>query len=59
VSDEPKYWFNTKTKQVEVGLKSSSLDRIGPFHTEAEAKAAEEIVRQRAAAWNKEEAEED
>jgi hypothetical protein len=59
VSDQPKYWFNIKTKQVEKGLKSSSLDRIGPFETESEAKAAEEIVRQRAQAWSKEEAEED
>ena len=51
------FWFNTVTKQVERGLKSSSLDRIGPFETEEEAKRAEEIVRARSDAWKKEEAE--
>jgi hypothetical protein len=49
------YWFNTKTGQVEKGLKSSSLDRIGPFETEAEAKNAWEIVRLRALKWKEEE----
>ena len=38
------FWFNLKTKQVEHGLKSSSLDRIGPFATEAEAKNSEATV---------------
>jgi hypothetical protein len=51
MSKDSKYWFNTKTKQVEFGLKSSSLDRIGPFETEHEARNAEEIVRSRAQAW--------
>jgi hypothetical protein len=51
MSDIPKYWFNTKTKQVEFGLKSSSLDRIGPFDTDREAANAEETVRQRSKAW--------
>jgi flavodoxin len=59
MSDKPQYWFNTKTKQVEKGLKSSSLDRIGPFETEGEAKKAEEIVRARSEAWLKQEQEED
>jgi hypothetical protein len=51
MSEGSKYWFNTKTKQVEFELKSSSLDRIGPFETEQEAKNAEEIVRLRSQAW--------
>jgi hypothetical protein len=59
MSETPKYWFNTKTKEVEYGLKSSSLDRIGPFETEQEASKAEEIVRLRAKRWLEEEKLED
>jgi hypothetical protein len=59
VSEESKYWFNVKTKQVEFGLKSSSLDRIGPFETEQQAANAEEIVRSRASQWLEEEKLED
>ena len=51
MSETERYWFNTKTKQVEFGLKSSSLDRIGPFETEREAANAEKTVRQRSKAW--------
>jgi hypothetical protein len=59
VSDTPKYWFNVRTKQVELGLKSSSEDRIGPFETEAEAAKAEAIVKARSEAWRAQESEED
>lgn len=59
MSETPKYWFNIITKQVELGLKSSSEDRIGPFETEAEAENAEAIVRARAQAWAEQEREED
>jgi hypothetical protein len=59
VSETPKYWFNIRTKQVELGLKSSSEDRIGPFETEAEAENAEAIVRARAQAWAEQDREED
>ncbi len=59
MSDKPKYWFNLKTKQVEMGLKSSSLNRIGPFETEAEARNAEELIKLRSEAWTKQEQEED
>lgn len=59
MSEAAKYWFNTKTKQVEVGLKSSSLDRIGPFDNEKEAANADEIVRSRAKQWLEEEQLED
>jgi hypothetical protein len=45
---EKRYWFNTKTKQVEEGPKSLGLDRIGPFETYAQAQRAEEIVGKRA-----------
>lgn len=53
------YWFNIKTKQVEHGLKSSSLDRIGPFITEAEAKNAEETVRARSEEWKRQDEDQD
>ena len=59
MSEESKYWFNIKTKQVEFGLKSSSLERIGPFDTKQEAANAEEIVRLRASKWLEEEKLED
>jgi hypothetical protein len=59
VSDAPKYWFNIRTKQVEVGLKSSSEDRIGPFESAAEAANAEAIVKARAQAWAEQERQED
>jgi hypothetical protein len=59
VSEQQKYWFNLKSKEVEFGLKSSSLDRIGPFETEAEARNAEELVRSRSEAWAKQESDED
>lgn len=59
LSEKPMFWFNIRTKQVEHGLKSSSLDRIGPFNSEAEAENAEATVRARSEEWRKEEAEED
>lgn len=59
MSEAAKYWFNTRTKQVEFGLKSSSLDRIGPFDSEKEAANAEEIVRLRAMQWLEDEKLED
>jgi hypothetical protein len=59
VSEQPKYWFNLKTREVEVGLRSSSLNRIGPFDTEAEARNAEELVKSRSEAWAKQESDED
>jgi hypothetical protein len=59
LSEQPMFWFNLKTKQVEHGLKSSSLDRIGPFHTEAEAKNAEATVKARSKEWTKQDQDED
>lgn len=53
------YWFNKTTGEVEFGYQSNALDRIGPFRTEAEAKNALEIVRERAAQWAAEDAERD
>lgn len=45
---EKRFWFNTKTREVEEGPKSLGLDRIGPFNSYADAIRAEEIVRERA-----------
>jgi len=59
LSEKPMFWFNIKSKQVEHGLKSSSLDRIGPFDTEAEARNAEATVRARSEEWKKQDSEED
>lgn len=59
LSEKPMFWFNLRTKQVERGLKSSSLDRIGPFHTADEAKNAEATVRTRSEEWKRQDAEED
>jgi len=39
-----KYWFNTKTKEVEFGRRSLSVYRIGPFETKQEALNAERAV---------------
>ncbi len=45
---EKRFWFNTRTRQVEEGPKSLGLDRIGPFTSREEALRAEEIVKERA-----------
>jgi len=42
-----KYWFNTKTGEVEQGRKSLAVYRIGPFETREEAERAYEIIRER------------
>jgi len=47
VVQEKRFWFNTRTRQVEEGPKSLGLDRIGPFTSREEALRAEEIVRER------------
>lgn len=59
--DDPRetYWFNTRTRQVEEGAQSLSVDRLGPFETRDEAARAEEIIAERAKKWAEEEAAED
>ena len=49
------YWFNLRTKQVEVGKQSAALFRVGPFATFAEAEKAEQTLADRAKAWRDEE----
>ena len=53
--ERTEYWFNLKTKQVEVGKQSAALFRVGPFATFAEAQRAEQTLADRAKAWREEE----
>lgn len=43
-----KYWYNSATGEIEFGMISPAIDRIGPFDTEAEARRAPEVVQERA-----------
>lgn len=51
-----KYWYNSETGEVEFGMISPSIDRIGPFDSEAEARRAPEVLKERSRAWAEEEA---
>jgi hypothetical protein len=53
------YWYNMKTGAVEKGFQSPSVDRAGPFETEAEAAHALERLRENSRKWAEEEAAED
>ena len=53
--EKPQYWFNLKTLKVEVGLKSAAPYRVGPFNTEAEARTALKLLRDRSEKWTAEE----
>jgi hypothetical protein len=52
--ENPQYWFNLKTLKVEVGLKSAASYRVGPFKTQAEARAALETLSNRSSQWQTE-----
>lgn len=56
---DEKYWYNLASGQVEFGMISPSVDRVGPFDTEAEAAKAPEVLRERSRAWAEEDAAED
>jgi hypothetical protein len=59
ISDSTEYWwYNIRTRRVEFGLQSKSLDRVGPFETEDQAKNAPQLLAKRAAKWEKSEREE-
>ena len=53
------YWYNLKTGQVEHGYQSPSVDRAGPFPTEAEAARAPDRLRENSRKWAEEEAADD
>ncbi len=52
-----KYYFNVETNAVEKGLVSDWNHRMGPYDTEAEARAALEKAKARNEAWDDEDAE--
>ncbi|MER3390020.1 MAG: methionine aminopeptidase [Microcella sp.] len=56
--EQPQWWYNHRTGEVEQGMQSLGSDRDGPYVTEAEARRAPEIAAERARAWAAEEAEE-
>ncbi len=59
IDGDHKYWYNSTTGEVEYGMISPSVDRIGPFDTAEEAKNAPEVVEARSRAWADEDAEDD
>jgi hypothetical protein len=59
MDESPKYWFNTKTSQVEYGHKSLALNRVGPFDTHEDASRALEILAARARQMREQEEAED
>lgn len=58
-SGESHYWYNLKTGQVEYGPQSKALERVGPFETAELAARAPETWKERARAWQEDEAAED
>lgn len=57
-SAEQKYWYNTRTADVEFGFISPSIDRVGPFDTEVEASNAPAKLRENSERWAREDANE-
>jgi hypothetical protein len=53
------WWFNLRTRQVEEGMLSPSVERAGPFESREEAARAPEIIAERSRRWAAEEADED
>ncbi|QEE61342.1 SPOR domain-containing protein [Salinibacterium sp. dk2585] len=50
------WWYNTRTGEVEEGMKSPVIDRAGPFSSREEALRAPEIIAERSRLWAEEEA---
>ena len=59
MSGEGKYWYNSTTGEVEFGLESPSIDRVGPFDTAEEAANAPQLLQERSKAWAEEDAADD
>lgn len=55
--ETPQFWFNLKTRKVEIGPQSLSQDRIGPFLTEEDARNALQTIADREADLLREEQE--
>jgi len=56
---DEKYWYNLSTKEVEFGMESAAVDRVGPFDTAEDAANAPAKLKERARAWAEEEAADD
>ncbi|WP_104192646.1 SPOR domain-containing protein [Cryobacterium sp. Y82] len=56
VDKEHAFWYNMRTGEVEHGLQSTSLDRVGPFATRDEAAHALEKLRANSAKWSEDDA---
>ena len=54
MSTEEQYWYNTETRAVEVGRRSSWSHLMGPYSTRAEAERALESAWSRNESWDKE-----
>jgi hypothetical protein len=54
--DEPRFWYNTRTGQVEEDAARSKVkDLLGPYPSRAEAERALEKVNERNQAWGDDE----
>lgn len=49
------WWYNTRTGEVEEGMKSPAIDRAGPFSSREEALRAPDIIAERSRRWAEEE----
>lgn len=56
---EHQFWYNLNTGEVEEGMVSPAVERVGPFETRAEAEQALDILRANSAKWAEEEAAEE
>ncbi|MFD5214954.1 SPOR domain-containing protein [Microbacterium sp. NPDC058345] len=56
---DEKYWYNLSTGEVEFGMLSAAVDRVGPFDSAEAAAQAPATLRERSRAWAEEEAAED
>ncbi|MGO1770384.1 MAG: SPOR domain-containing protein [Microbacterium sp.] len=52
---DDRYWYNTKTDEVEHGRIAPAAYRIGPFDTAEEAARAYETLAERSKAWEEDE----
>jgi len=56
---DAQFWYNSRTGEVERGMLSPSVDRVGPFPTRAEAERAPQKLQENARRWAEEDAAED
>lgn len=56
---DDKYWYNLSTGEVEFGMLSAAVDRVGPFDTAEEAANAPAKLRERSRAWAEDDAADD